>query len=67
MSKENLVNLQQQVENLIIAHSRLVAENNELNKRLAQMTQKHALLMDKKEDAYKKLKTILTQIKEGAL
>lgn len=67
MSKENLLSLQQQVESLIISHSRLVAENNELNKRLAKITQKHALLMDKKEDAYKKLKSILTQIKEGAL
>lgn len=67
MNKENLSILQQRVENLIIAHSRIVAENNELHKKLAQMTQKNALLQNKKEDAYKKLQTILTQIKEGAL
>lgn len=67
MSKENLLNLQQQIENLIVTHYRVVAENSELHKKLAQMTQKNALLQDKKEDAYKKLQTILTQIKEGPL
>jgi hypothetical protein len=67
MSEENLLGLQQQIENLIIAHSRLVAENNQLHNKLELMAQKNMLLQNKKDDAYKKLQNILTQIKEGAL
>lgn len=66
-NEESLVGLQRQIENLITAHSHLVAEKNELHKKLEQIAQKNVLLQNKKDDAYKKLQNILTQIKEGAL
>jgi uncharacterized protein (TIGR02449 family) len=67
MIEKNLLSLQILIENLVNSHSKLAAENNELHKKLAVAQQKQASLLDKKEEAFKKLKAILTQIKEGAL
>jgi uncharacterized protein (TIGR02449 family) len=67
MIEKDLMSLQVLVDNLISSHNRLAAENNNLHQKLAAMQQTNASLLDKKEEAFKKLRVILTQIKEGAL
>ena len=67
MIEKNLLNLQALVGNLVGSHSRLAVENNELHKKLAAMQQKNASLLGKKEEAFKKLRAILTQIRGEAL
>jgi len=67
MIEKDLLSLQVLVDSLVGSHSRLVAENNDLNKKLATVQQKNAVLMNKKEEAFRRLKAVLAQIKEGAL
>jgi uncharacterized protein (TIGR02449 family) len=67
MIEKNLLSLQALVDSLVGSHSQLAAENDELHKRLEIMQQKNAALLHKKEEAFSRLRGILTQIKEGAL
>ena len=67
MIEKNLSSLQALVDSLVGSHSKLAAENNELRKKLVLMQQKNDLLEDKKEEAFRRLKSILVQIKEEAI
>jgi hypothetical protein len=57
MIEKDLSDLQVLVDGLIGSHSRFVAENAELRKKLVALRQK-------KEEAFKRLASILMQVKE---
>jgi len=67
MIEKNLLSLQLLVESLVDSHEQLAIENNELHKKIEIMQQKNSLLLNKKEEAFKKLKGILAQIREETL
>lgn len=67
MIEKHLSSLQTLVDSLIGSHDQLALENNELRKKLAVMQQKNTELLGKKEELFKRLRDLLTQIREGAL
>jgi uncharacterized protein (TIGR02449 family) len=64
MSEANFIKLKLQVEHLLNIHAQLIAENRLLRKKLLQSMQSQTVLANKKDVIHKRLKTIISQIKE---
>jgi uncharacterized protein (TIGR02449 family) len=64
MSEANFIKLKLQVEHLLNIHAQLIAENRLLRKKLLHSMQSQSVLANKKDTINKRLKTIISQIKE---
>jgi uncharacterized protein (TIGR02449 family) len=64
MSEVNFIKLKLQVEHLLNLHAQLSAENRLLRKKLMQSMHSQSVLVNKKETIHKRLKSIISQIKE---
>lgn len=60
----DFINLQLNIDTLISSRTKLILENKVLRQKLASMIQKHAILENKNQTVIKKLKSLITQIKE---
>jgi|WetSurMetagenome_2_1015567.scaffolds.fasta_scaffold67925_2 hypothetical protein len=67
MSDSEITSLEVQIENFINAYNQALNENLALRKKIANLSQEYAILLDKKKKTSLLLKNIITELKEKLL